>query len=47
MELLKKINIEYSQIKNIYIKNLLLTMISIKNKVKENKIIRYFCCKNQ
>ena len=41
MELLKKINIEYSQYKKyLYKKLTTYTMISIKNKVKENKIIK-------
>ena len=41
MELLKKINIEYSQYKKLLYKKLTTyVMISIKNKVKENKIIK-------
>ena len=41
MELLKKINIEYSQYKKLLYKKLTTyTMISIKNKVKSNQIIR-------
>ena len=41
MELLKKINIEYSQYKKyLYKKLTTYTMISIKNKVKSNKIIK-------
>ena len=41
MELLKKINIEYSQYKKFLYKKLTTyTMISIKNKIKENKIIK-------
>ena len=41
MELLKKINIEYSQYKKFLYKKLTTyVMISIKNKVKENKIIK-------
>ena len=41
MELLKKINIEYSQYKKyLYKKLTTYTMISIKNKVKSNQVIR-------
>jgi hypothetical protein len=41
MELLKKINIEYSQYKKLLYKKLTTyTMISIKNKVKSNQVIR-------
>ena len=41
MELLKKINIEYSQYKRLLYKKLTTyTMISIKNKVKSNQIIK-------
>ena len=41
MDLLKKINIEYSQYKRLLYKKLTTyTMISIKNKIKENKIIK-------
>ena len=41
MELLKKINIEYSQYKKyLYKKLTTYTMISIKNKVKSNQVIK-------
>ena len=41
MELLKKINIEYSQYKKLLYKKLTTyTMISIKNKVKSNQVIK-------
>ena len=41
MELLKKINIEYSQYKKyLYKKLITYTMISIKNKVKSNQVIK-------
>ena len=41
MDLLKKINIEYSQYKKLLYKKLTTyTMISIKNKVKSNQVIK-------
>ena len=41
MDLLKKIKVEYTQHKKLLSKKLTTyTMISIKNKVKENKIIK-------